>query len=134
MNNRFFKYTITYHDPSKVYNYLSYAIVRYPNDNQELITTISDYKDLPTIKDGATKDYNLEMRNLLDGHTYMINFDLSRGYQEKTLTLNIDNSNVGTEFDINAVGVRVENIGITPNSVSTDGSKATYKIKSGTAI
>lgn len=134
LNNRFFKYTITYNDPSKDYNYLSYTIVRYPNDNKELKTTISDYKDLPTIKDGATKDYNLEMRNLLDGHTYMINFDLSRGYQEKTLTLNIDNSNVGTEFDINAVGVRVENIGITPNSVSTDGSKATYKIKSGTAI
>ena len=66
----------------------------------------------------------------------MINFDLSKGYQKKTLTLNIDNSNVGTEFDINAVGVRVENIGITHKSVSTDGSivKAIYDIESGTAI
>lgn len=131
LENRFFKYTITYKDPLKVYNYLSYTIVRYPNDNQELITTISDYKDLPT-----TKDYNLEMSNLLDGHTYMINFDLNRGYQKKTLTLKIDNSKVDTKFDISAVVVRVENIGITPNSVSTDGSIVTakYNIESGTAI
>ena len=134
MNNRFFKYTITYNDPSKVYNYLSYTIVRYPNDNPELKTTVNAYKDLPTIKDGATKEYNLQMSKLLDGHTYMINFDLSRGYQKKTLTLTIDNSNVGTEFDISAVGVRLENIGITPNSVSPDGSTATYDIESGTAI
>ena len=131
LNNRFFKYTITYNDPSKVYNYLSYTIVRYPNDNQELKTTISDYKDLPT-----TKDYNLEMSNLLDGHTYMINFDLNRGYQKKTLTLKIDNSNVDTPFDISAVVVRLETVVITHNSVSTSGSivAATYNIESGTAI
>ena len=131
LENRFFKYTITYNDPSKVYNYLSYTIVRFPTGNTELITQVDAYKDLPT-----TKDYNLEMRNLLDGHTYMINFDLSRGYQKKTFTLKIDNSNIDVPFDISVVDVRLENISITHNSVSTDGSivTATYDIESGTAI
>ena len=136
LENRFFKYTITYKDPLKVYNYLSYTIVRFPTGNTELITTISDYKDLPTRKDDTTKDYNLQMSNLLDGHTYMINFDLSRGYQKKTLTLKIDNSNIDVPFDISVVDVRLENIGIKHESVSTDGSivTATYDIESGTAI
>ena len=131
LENRFFKYTITYKDPSKVYNYLSYTIVRFPTGNTELITLVDAYKDLPT-----TKDYNLSMSNLLDGQTYMINFDLSRGYQKKTLTLKIDNSNVDTQFDISAVGVRLENVGITHTNVSTSGSivTATYNIESGTAI
>ena len=133
LENRFFKYTITYKDPLKVYNYLSYTIVRFPTGNTELITPVDAYKDLPT-----TKDYNLSMSNLLDGQTYMINFDLSRGYQKKTLTLKIDNSKVDTKFNISAVVVRVENIGITPNSVSTStaGSLVTaiYNIESGTAI
>ena len=107
LENRFFKYTITYNDPSKVYNYLSYTVVRFPTSNQELITQVDAYTDLPT-----TKNYNLSMSNLLDGYTYMINFDLNRGYQKKTLTLKIDNSNVDTPFDISAVVVRLETVGI----------------------
>lgn len=131
LENRFFKYTITYKDPLKVYNYLSYTIVRFPTGNTELITQVAAYKDLPT-----TKDYNLSMSNLLDGQTYMINFDLSRGYQKKTLTLKIDNSNIDTAFDISVVDVRLESVGITYTNVSTSGSivTATYNIESGTAI
>ena len=131
LENRFFKYTITYKDPLKVYNYLSYTIVRFPTGNTELITPVDAYKDLPT-----TKDYNLEMRNLLDGHTYMINFDLSRGYQKKTFTLKIDNSNIDVPFDISVVDVRLESVGITYTNVSTSGSIVTaeYNIESGTAI
>lgn len=131
LNNKFFKYTITYNNPDEFYNYLSYTIVRYPNDNPELKTTVNAYKDLPT-----TKDYNLSMSNLIDEHTYMINAELSRGYQKKTLTLKIDNSKVDTPFGISAVGVRLETVGITYTNVSTSGSivTATYKIESGTAI
>ena len=66
----------------------------------------------------------------------MINFDLSRGYQKKTLTLKIDNSNIDTAFDISVVDVRLESVGITYTNVSTSGSivTATYNIESGTAI
>ena len=121
LENNFFKYTITYNDPFKRYKYLSYTIVRHPIDNPEIKTEVSAYKDLPT-----KKDYNLQMSNLIDGYTYMINFDLSKGYQKKTLTLTIDNSNVDIPFNISAVGVRLETVGIiTYNSVSTSGSIVT---------
>lgn len=131
MNNKFFNYTITYNDPDEFYNYLSYTIVRFPTGNTELITPVDAYKDLPT-----TKDYNLSMINLIDEHTYMINAELSRGYQKKTLTLKIDNSKVDTPFGISAVDVRLESVGITYTNVSTSGSivTATYNIESGTAI
>ena len=76
------------------------------------------------------------MSNLIDGYTYVINAELSRGYREKTLTLKIDNSNVIVPFDISVVDVRIESVGITYYDVSSSVSYVTakYKIKSGTAI